>query len=249
MLEISRLTAGYGKKEVLHNLSVGFESGRLTAVIGPNGCGKSTLLKAILGLIPDTAGEVALDGTRLSDFRRGEIAKRIAYLAQGHTVPDATVEQMVLRGRFPYLNYPRGYSNRDYDLAYSAMERAGITHLASRHLVTLSGGLRQTAYIAMALAQDTDYILLDEPTTYLDVSHQLAFMRLLREIASEGKGIAAVMHDLPLALNFADCVAVMAEGNIVAIGTPREIAGSGVIEEVFGIQLMETAGEYWYRMK
>ena len=249
MLDVRGLTAGYGKKEVLHHLSVSLEAGKLTAIIGPNGCGKSTLLKAVLGLIPRAEGEVVLDGVSFSTLRRQEIARRIAYLAQGASIPDMIVEELVLRGRFPYLSYPRGYTQKDRDLARLAMERVGIAALAREPMSALSGGLRQTAYIAMALAQGTDSILLDEPTTYLDVAHQLALMKLLRQLSAEGRGITAVMHDLPLALNFADTVAVMAEGKIVMVGTPREIAASGVIGTVFGVEVMQTDGEYWCRMK
>ena len=249
MLDVRGLTAGYGKKEVLHDLSVRLEAGKLTAIIGPNGCGKSTLLKAVLGLIPRAEGEVVLDGVSFSTLRRQEIARRIAYLAQGASIPDMIVEELVLRGRFPYLSYPRGYTQKDRELARLAMERVGIAALAREPMSALSGGLRQTAYIAMALAQGTDSILLDEPTTYLDVAHQLALMKLLRQLSAEGRGITAVMHDLPLALNFADTVAVMAEGKIVMVGTPREIAASGVIGTVFGVEVMQTDGEYWCRMK
>ena len=249
MLDVCGLTAGYGKKEVLHHLSVSLEAGKLTAIIGPNGCGKSTLLKAVLGLIPRAEGEVVLDGVSFSTLRRQEIARRIAYLAQGASIPDMIVEELVLRGRFPYLSYPRGYTQKDRELARLAMERVGIAALAREPMAALSGGLRQTAYIAMALAQGTDSILLDEPTTYLDVAHQLALMKLLRQLSAEGRGITAVMHDLPLALNFADTVAVMAEGKIVMVGTPREIAASGVIGTVFGVEVMQTDGEYWCRMK
>lgn len=249
MLDVCGLTAGYGKKEVLHHLSVSLEAGKLTAIIGPNGCGKSTLLKAVLGLIPRAEGEVVLDGVSFSTLRRQEIARRIAYLAQGASIPDMIVEELVLRGRFPYLSYPRGYTQKDRELARLAMERVGIAALAREPMSALSGGLRQTAYIAMALAQGTDSILLDEPTTYLDVAHQLALMKLLRQLSAEGRGITAVMHDLPLALNFADTVAVMAEGKIVMVGTPREIAASGVIGTVFGVEVMQTDGEYWCRMK
>ena len=245
MLDIRDLTAGYGKRKVLHSLSVGFEAGELTCIIGPNGCGKSTLLKAVLGLIPRTAGDVRLDGESLAGRKRGEIAKRIAYLAQGQSIPDMTVGQMVLHGRFPYLEYPRGYTACDRELARAAMERVGIAHLADEPMATLSGGLRQTAYIAMALAQQTPYILLDEPTTYLDVAHQVHILKLLRELSRDGRGVAAVMHDLPLALSYADRVAVMAGGKMRAVGTPLEILQSGVIREIFGVDVMEAEGEFF----
>ena len=239
MLEIRNLTAGYRGRVVLHDLSLDLPPNRLTGIIGPNGCGKSTLLKAALGLIPRVSGDVRANGQPLDRLKRHEIAGQVAYLAQGRDVPDMTVEQMVLQGRFPYLHYPHGYSRRDYEKARAAMERVGITSIAGEPLAALSGGMRQTAYIAMALAQDTPYMLLDEPTTYLDPAHQFSLMGLLREITRDGRGVAAVMHDLPLALTFSDRVAVMAEGRVVACATPREIVASGVIEEVFGICVRE----------
>ena len=248
MLDVRNLTAGYRKNTVLHDLSVSFAAGKLTSVIGPNGCGKSTLLKAVLGLIPRAEGEIDLDGEVLTSLGRREIAKRLAYLAQGQPIPDMTVEQMVLHGRFPYLEYPHGYTDRDRTHARAAMERVGIPHLADAPLATLSGGMRQTAYVAMALAQDTAYLLLDEPTTYLDIAHQVALMKLLRSITTEGRGVVAVMHDLPLALTYSDCVVLMDAGRVVAVGTPDEVARSGGIEAVLGVSVDRAEGEYFCRL-
>ena len=199
MLELKNISAGYGSKNVLSDITVSFEKGKLTSIIGVNGCGKSTLIKAILGILPLSGGKVIIDGCDLQSMSRNEIAKRIAYLAQGKNTPDMTVEQMVLHGRFPYLSYPRRYRKTDHEFARKAMETVGILHLADKPLYELSGGMRQNAYIAMALAQNTDYILLDEPTTYLDIAHQLDLMRILRGLADRKKGIITVMHDLPLA--------------------------------------------------
>ena len=159
MLELKNVSAGYGNENVLRGVTVSFEKGRLTSVIGVNGCGKSTLLKSILGILPLTGGEIAVDGSDLRSLRGNEIAKRIAYLSQGKSTPDMTVGQMVPHGRFPYLSYPRRYGKADRAIAEKAMEDTGVSHLADKPLSELSGGMRQNAYIAMALAQDTDYIL------------------------------------------------------------------------------------------
>lgn len=237
MLELKNITAGYGKNTVLCDLNVTFEKGKLTSVVGVNGCGKSTLLKAALGIIPLERGTVTADGAELSSLKRTEIAKRLAYLSQGRDTPDMTVQQMVLHGRFPHLSYPRRYSENDRETARRAMEKVGILHLANESLSALSGGMRQTAYIAMALTQDTDYILLDEPCTYLDIAHQLSLMKLLRELAEGGKGIVAVMHDLPMAFDFSHKIAVVSSGQVIAMDTPSAVSASSVIAETFGITL------------
>ena len=247
MLEIKNVTAGYGKQPVLSGVSAAFEKGRLTSIIGVNGCGKSTLLKVMLGILPLTDGAVEIDGAELSALKRNEIAQRVAYLSQGKNTPDMTVMQMVLHGRFPYLGYPRRYTSRDREIAFAAMERMGISDLAEKPLYSLSGGMRQNAYIAMALAQDTEYILLDEPTTYLDIAHQLELMQILRELANSGKGIVAVMHDLPLAFNFSDTLAVINKGTLSIQATPSEISESRVVEDIFGVKIRRAQkGNYLY---
>lgn len=240
MIEIKELNAGYRGRPVLEGVNAVFETGGLTSILGVNGCGKSTLLKAILNILPCSAGEILIDGRSVCEMSRNDIAKRIAYLAQGKSTPDMTLEQMVLHGRFPYLDYPRRYTSRDREIAHQAMEKLGIAELASRPLCTLSGGMRQSAYIAMALAQDTDYILLDEPTTYLDISHQLELMRILRELADSGKGIITVMHDLPLAFDFSDKLLLIDGHRAVLEATPTEAAASPLIEEVFGVRIEHT---------
>ena len=246
MLELNNVSAGYGRKVVLDGVTVSFEKGKLTGIIGVNGCGKSTLLKAMLGILPLSDGEVVIDGNGLRSMSRNEIAKRVAYLAQGKDTPDMTVEQMVLHGRFPYLAYPRRYRPIDLEMAKRAMDAVGISHLAEKPLYELSGGMRQTAYIAMALAQDTDYILLDEPTTYLDVAHQLALMKLLKELADGGKGIVTVMHDLPLAFNYSDEIALIHNGGALLKSPPSARADSPYIKEIFTVRMERTANHQFY---
>jgi iron complex transport system ATP-binding protein len=225
-----------------------FEKGKLTSIIGANGCGKSTLLKAILGILPVSEGEIVIDGNNIRAMSRNDIAKKAAYLAQNRNTPDMTVEQMVLHGRFPYLSYPRRYTDRDRQAAQRAMEAVGISPLADKPLYTLSGGMRQNAYIAMALAQDTDYILLDEPTTYLDIAHQLELMKLLRSLADSGKGIVAVMHDLPMAFDFSDEILILENGSARLQATPDQICATTAIREVFRVQLRRSGetGKYHY---
>ena len=246
MLELRNISAGYKNKTILKDASVAFEKGTLTSIIGANGCGKSTLLKAILGILPLSDGEIVIDGSSIGSMSRIEIAQKAAYLAQGNAVPDMTVEQMVLHGRFPYLSYPRRYGKADLEIAETAMETVGILHLADQPLYTLSGGMRQNAYIAMALAQDTDYILLDEPTTYLDIAHQLDLMKILRRLADDGKGIITVIHDLPLAFDFSDVLAVVHNGTIAAKASPEELSEMSLIEEIFGIRMERMEDSKFY---
>ena len=249
MIELNHVTAGYGKNIVLKDLSVVFEPGKLTSIIGVNGCGKSTLLKTVLAMIPLTSGEITVDGTALSGMGRTEIARKIAYLAQGKNTPDMTVEQLVLHGRFPHLNYPRRYTTKDHQIAFSAMEQTGVLKYAHKPLHTLSGGMRQNAYIAMALAQDTDYVLLDEPTTYLDISHQLELMKALRTLANNGKGIVAVLHDLPMAFTFSDQIVLLHEGQVMSSNDPKRVCAQKTLDGIFGVAMERSADGETYHYK
>lgn len=246
MLKIENLTVGYGNLPVLCDLSLEIEAGVLTSIVGVNGCGKSTLLKSAIGITPRSGGRITVDGRDTAKMSRREIAKRIAYLAQGEDTPDMTVGQLVLHGRFAHRGYGQRYSDRDREIARRAIETVGLGELCDRPLATLSGGLKQSAYIAMAIAQDTDYVLLDEPTTYLDISHQGELMALLRRLADGGKGVAAVMHDLPLALNYSDRIAVIDGGRVGFIGSADEVWRSEILGEVFGARIMRDGdGEFY----
>ena len=249
MLEVKNLTVSYASQSVLRDLFVCFKKGELTSVIGVNGSGKSTLLKSILGIVSSGGGEVFADGVNTFSMKKKERAQKISYLAQSKNVPEMTVEQMVLHGRFPYLSYPRRYSEKDRTIAAWAMEKTEIAHLAQKPMTALSGGMRQRAYLAMVLAQESDYILLDEPTSFLDVNHQIKCMKLLRELAKEGKGIVCVMHDLPLAFDFSDRIALLDRGRIVRVSSPEELCKSFDLQRVFGVSLDQSAtnGNYSYR--
>ena len=247
MIELKKITAGYHSKTVLNEISLFLPKGKLISVIGKNGSGKSTLLKTVIGILPAKGGEMLVDGE--SELSRQSTAKKISYLAQGKSVPDMTVSQMVLHGRFPHLSYPRRYSEKDRAISCAAMKQMGIADIADAPLSALSGGMRQKAYIAMALAQDTDYILLDEPTSYLDIANQVELMKTLRSLADQGKGIVTVMHDLPLAFGFSDGIAVIKDGKMAAYDTPRAICDSGIVREVFGIDLQYSPVENLYQYK
>ena len=248
-IEMREIVMEFSGVRALDKVDFFLEQGQVMGLVGKNGAGKSTLLKTAAGLLCAAKGEVVLQGRSLIGLSRSEIARHIAYLAQGKSVPDMTVGQLVLHGRFPHLRYPRKYSPKDRSIASDALCRMGMEALADRPMFSLSGGMRQNAYIAMVLAQDTDYILLDEPTTYLDISRQLELMKTLRALADSGKGVAAVMHDLPLAFSFSDEIAVINDGALLAAGTPEALCQSGVIQSVFGIGLKYSAEENCYHYK
>ena len=246
MLEIKDLSAGYARRTVITDINATFKKGSLISIIGPNGSGKSTLLKAITGIIPAMSGDVFLDSVPIMELTQKQRAQKIAYLPQGKNTPDMTVGRLVLHGRFPHISYPRHYTPRDREIALDAMKKTGVDRFAERPLLELSGGMRQNAFIAMALAQDTDFILLDEPTTYLDIKNQLELIKNLKNLTDSGKGIISVMHDLPLALSFSDEIIVINEGCIAKHGTPQAIYDSGVIKDVFKIELNP---DFSYKLK
>ncbi len=241
MLKIQTLSAGYPKQSVLQGISLSVPKGKITAVLGPNGCGKSTLLKVIAGILPTAEGKVIWDGTDLATYPPQERAKLIAFLPQNRQIPETTVEQLVLHGRFPYLHYPRRYRKEDLEIAEQAMRHMGIEDLAHRNLLTLSGGQLQKVYIAMALAQDTQVVLMDEPTTFLDVSHQLHMMEQARFLADIGKTVVLVLHDLSMALKYADHLAVLVDGTLLIEGDAETVFHSKTLDTAFGVQVLRTS--------
>lgn len=251
MIELRNVCAGYEGKEILHKINLRFAPGKVTALVGPNGCGKSTLLKSLVRLNPHSAGEILVQGRNIENYSPVELAQKIAYLPQNRNVPDITALRMVLHGRFPYLKYPRRYREEDFEKAKEALEWVGIGHLAEQNVNKLSGGNQQKVYIAMALAQDTPVILMDEPTTYLDISHQIRVMDLARSLAEQGKAVVLVLHDLAMALQTADYLAVLSEGNLVRYGTAEEVFESRVLDQVFEIELCriqtEKGWHYYYK--
>ena len=243
MIELKNLSAGYSEREVLKQVDLAFVPGQVTVLLGPNGCGKSTLLKAACGLIPRSAGEILLDGLLLEEHSLRQTAQKVAYLPQSRAVPNITAGRMVLHGRFPYLTYPRRYRREDYEAARQALEWVDASDVGGRPMTELSGGQRQKVYLAMALAQDTDTVLMDEPTTYLDIRHQMEVMALAKKLAERGKAVVLVLHDLCLAMETADRIAVLQDGMLCACGTPEEIWNSRVLERVMGVALCRAEAE------
>lgn len=248
MIEAKHLSAGYPGKPVLSDVSFTVPQGQITVILGPNGCGKSTLLKALCGILPADSGEITINVQNISALPPKALARQVAYLAQSRQVPDITARRMVLHGRFPYLGYPRRYSREDLAIAQAAMKQMGIESLADTPLSALSGGQRQKVYLAMALAQNTPVILLDEPTTYLDVAHQLQMMEHANYLCREGKTVVMVLHDLSMALQTAHRVILMDQGSIVLEGTAEKIFQSGCLDRVFGVKVrrVQTPGGWHY---
>ena len=228
MIRIKNLSAGYFGKPVIEKVTMEFKPGKVTVLTGPNGSGKSTLLKAALGLLPAIEGEVLYGETDIRLLKRRQIARKAAFLTQSRNTPSIRALQMVLHGRFPYLSYPRYYGREDYETARSAMDTTGSRQHENTNITQLSGGQRQGVYLAMALAQDTRTIFMDEPTTYLDISHQFRLMETARSLAREGKAVVLVLHDISLALREADVIAVFQDGRLLCCDTPDIVYQKGV---------------------
>lgn len=237
MMELRQLRAGYGEHMVLDGIDLALRPGEVLALLGPNGSGKSTLIRAALGLLPLAGGQVLIDGADAAALSPRQRAQKAAYLPQARPVPNITALRMVLHGRFPHLTYPRRFRQEDYAAAMAALEQADAACLARRPMPELSGGQRQRVYLAMALAQDAPTLFLDEPTAFLDVSHQLEVGRLAGQLARQGKAVVLVLHDLPLALSTADRLAVLKGGRLLAVDGPEALCADGILNSVFGIEL------------
>lgn len=244
MIQLKHLSAGYHGNVVIKDISLEFGSGEVLVIVGPNGCGKSTLLKAALGILPAMEGEVLYEGKEIATLSKKEIAKRAAFLTQSRNTPSIKALRMVLHGRFPYLSYPRSYGKRDYEIAREAMRQTGCEAYETTNVNELSGGQRQGVYLAMALAQDTETILMDEPTTFLDINKQLQLAETAKELANKGKAVVLILHDLSLAMRVADQIAVMEDGNLVMCDRPENIYQSGILNHVFGVEVQQVATEY-----
>lgn len=249
MIAIKDLYSGYGDDDILKGVSLNILNNKLTVIAGPNGCGKSTLLKTISGIIKKTSGSIFIDNVDLSNISPLDRAKRIAYLSQNRSVPDIAVKNLVLHGRFPYLSYPRRYRAEDREAVDMALERMGIESLRDKMVSELSGGERQKVYIAMALAQGSDYLLLDEPTTFLDISHQFQLLDLAKELCSENKSVVMVLHNLESALSIADSFILMDKGKLLFEGSVDDVYSSKLIDKVFNVEIKKESDHWWCKKK
>lgn len=246
MFEVCGASVGYDGRAVLQDVTFTARAGQITALVGPNGCGKTTLLKALARQLPLLAGEVRLQGRPIQDYDRRAFARTAAFMPQVRTVPEITVQGLVSHGRFPYLGLSRQMTARDRTAVAQAMAVTGVTPWARRDLRELSGGERQRVYLAMALAQGGDAILLDEPTTYLDVAAQFELLELLRTLAGQGRAVLLVLHDLAQALQYSDRVAVLDGGRLAAFDTPEALFRRGTLDEVFGVTLCRDPDGTYY---
>ncbi|WP_406290000.1 ABC transporter ATP-binding protein [Streptomyces sp. NBC_00209] len=233
------IRVGYGGRTVIDGLDVEIPSGVVTTIIGPNGCGKSTLLRTLTRLLKPAGGAVVLDGEDIASLRTRDVAKKLGLLPQAPVAPEGlTVSDLVARGRHPHQSWLRQWSSDDADIVRRALALTGVADLADRPVDSLSGGQRQRVWISMTLAQGTDLLLLDEPTTYLDLAHAIDVLDLVDDLHESGCTVVMVLHDLNLATRYSDNLVVMRDGSVLAQGHPRDVITAELLEEAFGLRAM-----------
>lgn len=238
-LRVESATIGYDKRTISENLSVAIPDQSFTVIVGPNACGKSTLLRGLARLLKPSAGQVVLDGADISSYKTKEVARRIGLLPQTSIAPDGiTVADLVARGRYPHQGFIRQWTEEDERVVLRAMKQTTTTDLSRRLVDELSGGQRQRVWIAMALAQHTPIMLLDEPTTFLDITHQIELMELFTDLNQVGHTLVAVLHDLNQAARYGTHLIAMKDGRVVAEGSPAEVVTAELVEEAFGLRCL-----------
>jgi iron complex transport system ATP-binding protein len=237
-IRVKELYVNYGEKEVVKDMNFEVEDGQIVTIIGPNGSGKSTILKAISRCLKPVKGEVYLDKENIYEINTKKIAQKLAILPQVKNVPsDITVEQLVSYGRYPHLSFGKKLMKKDWDIVDWAIEKTGLQELRRRFVATLSGGERQRAWIAMSLCQKPKILLLDEPTTFLDISYQLEVLQLVKELnESLDLTVVMVLHDLNQAARYSDKIFVIKDGVLSDEGSPKEIINEELLQNVFRIE-------------
>jgi len=242
-LVVERASLSYGDRSIVTDLSLALPEGGVTVIVGANACGKSTLLRAMARLLRPTGGRVLLDGRDVHTIPTRQLARRLGLMPQSPIAPEGiVVADLVARGRHPHQGPFGRWTTADEAAVAAALEATGVSDLADRPVDELSGGQRQRVWIAMALAQETSVLLLDEPTTYLDLAHQIEVLDLLARLNAErGTTVAMVLHDLNLAARYADHLVALRAGRVVAAGTPADVVTEDIVEEVFGLPCMVVA--------
>ena len=248
MISANDVSFSYCSSALFENLNCAMADGRITALLGPNGSGKSTLLRLCAGLLKPSRGSITIDGGSVASLHPRQLARRLAFLPQSRPTPAITVYALVASGRFPYLGLTGKLSAADREAVEHSLELTGLIPLAERELRTLSGGERQKAYIAMLIAQGAQHLLLDEPTTYLDINHRIELMELLQKLRDDGRCIVTVLHDIDLAMEFCDEAAVMHNGSIIHTGKAAELCGSGAIQRAYSVEPMQNSGLRYKRI-
>jgi len=237
MLETQNLSVAYGKQTIIPNLSVSIPKGKITALIGPNGCGKSTLLKTLVRINKPIAGDVLFENKSLSTYGDKILARSLSLLPQILVNPEGiTVRKLVEYGRSPYVSHWGRLGKEDQLIVEQAMRDTGVFEFADKPVESLSGGQRQRAWIAMVIAQDTDVVMLDEPTTYLDMSHQVELMNLMQQMNAKGKTVVVVLHDLNQACRYCDHLVVLDQGRLVTEGSPDQVLTENMLSSVFDLK-------------
>ncbi|OZC65836.1 Fe(3+)-dicitrate ABC transporter ATP-binding protein [Rhodococcus sp. 06-462-5] len=236
-LHTDEITVGYDSSVISENLTVEIPDGKFTVIVGPNACGKSTLLRALSRLLKPSHGTVLLDGKAISSYPAKEVARRLGLLPQTSIAPDGiSVADLVARGRYPHQKLIRQWSTTDEAAVIEAMNATAVTSLSARPVDELSGGQQQRVWVAMVLAQQTPLLLLDEPTTFLDIAHQIELLDLLATLNREnGRTLVAVLHDLNHACRYADHIIAMKDGAVVTEGPPADVVTAELVETVFGL--------------
>lgn len=236
--QAEQVVSGYDHKTIVHGVNLLIPSNKISVIIGPNGCGKSTLLKTLARLIKPTSGKITLDGKPLSKIPPKQLARVLGLLPQSPIVPEGiSVADLVGRGRYPHQSMFSGWTKKDYEAVAEAMDIMDLTEFSNQNIDELSGGQRQRVWIAMALAQQTDILFLDEPTTFLDITYQVEILDLLTDLnRKRGTTIVMVLHDINLAARYADHIFALRQGKLVAEGEPSKVITNELIKDVFGLR-------------
>lgn len=238
-IAVKQLSVTLGNRHILHDISVSIPMGKITTLIGPNGCGKSTLLRSMIGYISSPSECVTIFDKPLSSYSQNKLARQMAFLPQVPNMPkDMTVEELVYCGRYPYQNWWKNTAKEDREIVDNALSITKTDHLLHQLIPSLSGGERQRVWIAMALAQEPKLLVLDEPTTYLDINHQLEIMELLKRLNKEqGLTVLMVLHDLTQAIQYSDYMAAIKAGHLIAAGDTKDITSDSLFKEVFSVDV------------